>query len=265
LRLSRPGPEREFGVQARAAVSVVRGEDGRDRLAVLRSEPPLTLRPSAGERAGGPGRSSARACVHLVGTSAGPLAGDELRLDVGVGDGAALTVQSSAATLVQPGARPGVSRLHVEVDVARGGSLEWMPEPTVLVRGSDHEVHVHLALEAGASVVWRDETVLGRFGEPPGSLLARLTVDRAGMPLLRNDLAVGPRWPGSQGPAGVGADTRAVGAVLVVGPRAPAVAAGGEPVAGSRAAVLPLAPDAVLVAAVAHTPGALRAALDALI
>jgi urease accessory protein len=238
-------------VQAHATVSVVR-QDGHDRLVTLRSDPPLTLRPTP-------------AGLHLVGTSAGPLAGDDLRLDVAVGAGAELTVRSVAATLAQPGARPGPSTLRIEIDVGAGGRLVWGPQPTVLVRGCDHEIHVRVRLGAGARLVWRDEIVLGRHGEESGSLLSRLAVDRAGLPVLRNDLVVGGRGPGSLGPAGVGADTRAVGTVVIVGPEAAAVRVSGHG-ADVRAAVLPLAAaDAVLVTAVSPAPGAVATWLDDLL
>ena len=233
-------------MRARAAVAVARRPDGRDHLTTLRSHPPLTLRPTP-------------TGLHLVGTSAGPLGGDDLQLDVSVGPGAELTVRSAAAVLVQPGARPGPSVQRIDVRVGAGGRLVWRPEPTVLVRGCDHECHVHLDLEPGATLVWREVVVLGRHGEDSGSLLTRLVVDRAGRPLLRNDLAVGPRWPGSQGPAGVGSATRAVGTALLVGGPV------GPPTpwpADVRAAVLPLADEVALVTALAPTAGAVAAALD---
>jgi urease accessory protein len=254
-------------MRARAAVGVTRTAGG-DRLTTLRSDPPLTFRPTP-------------TGLHLVGTSAGPLAGDDLGLDVAVGAGAHLTVRSVAATLVQPGARPSVSMLRITADVGANGTLEWVPQPTVAVRGCDHESSVHVRLAAGAGLVWRDELVLGRYGEASGSLLSRLVIDRAGRPVLRTDLAVGPRWPGSQGPAGVGAGTRAVGTAVVVGPGAerlradaddphadradePATGASGPP--GMRLAILPLAdPDAVMVTVVGPSAGLVSVALDAVL
>jgi urease accessory protein len=251
-------------VRARAAVAVV-GAAGRDRLATLRSDPPLTLRPVPAR----PGTAGRGREVYLVGTSAGPLAGDDLRLDLSIGARAALTVRSVAATLVQPGAPAagpagrGPSVLRIDARVGAVGRLVWVPEPTVAVRGCDHETVVRIGLDPGATLVWRDEVVLGRHGEETGSVLARLAVDRAGMPLLRNDLAVGPRWPGSRGPAGVGSVAGAVGSALVVGPGAAGVAADPPARPGVRAAVLAVADDAVLVTVVAVSAGALSAALDA--
>jgi urease accessory protein len=240
-------------VRATAAIAAERpagGGDGPPRLTTLRSDPPLTVRPTPGG-------------VHLVGSSAGPLGGDVLALGVDVGAGAALTVRSAAATLAQPGPAGGTSRLAVTASVGAGGSLGWRPEPLVAVRGCDHRATVHLTLAPGAAVVWRDDIVLGRHAEDPGSVRARLRVDRGGRPLLRNDLVAGPRWPGSLGPAGVGPGTRAVTTVLVVGPLAAGLVDGPADLGdGVRAAVLRLAPDAVLFTAVARRPGALFAAVD---
>src|SRR5690606_20917682 len=127
--------------------------------------------------------------------------------------------------------------------------LRWLPEPTIVVRGSDHRARTSIALAAGAELVWREVVVLGRHAEAAGSLLQRLRVDRAGRPLLRTDLAAGPRWPGSLGPGGVG-PAGAVATALVVGPSADRLPRPGDRAAavppgdGVRAAVLPLAEEA---------------------
>jgi urease accessory protein len=177
---------------------------GRTRCTTLRSAPPLTFR----ETPEG---------LFLVGTAAGPLGGDELELVVDVGPGATLTVRSVAAQLAQPGPRAGApSSLRVEVTVAAGAELAWLPEPTVAVRGCHHRVTTVIRCAAGARLVWRDEVVLGRHREASGSILQRLRVDRAGRPLLRHDLALGPDWPSSAGPAVLG-PARAVGSLVTVG------------------------------------------------
>src|SRR5690606_17050233 len=140
--------------------------------------------------------------------------------------------------------------------------LHWLPEPTIVVRGCDHRAAARIDLAAGAELVWREVVVLGRHQEAAGSLLQRLRVDVAGRPLLRNDLAVGPRWPGSLGPAGVGV-ARAVATGLVVGPAAEHLDVADPGTSGTgaetstRVAVLPLDDHAALVTAVA--PHALAA------
>jgi urease accessory protein len=191
-------------VKATARIVALADGRGGTRCTTLRSAPPLSFR----ETAEG---------LYLVGTAAGPLGGDDLRLGLSVGAGAALTVRSAAAMLVQPGARPGApSSLHVDVEVGPGGLLRWLPEPTVAVRGCDHRATTVIRLAPGAQLVWREELVLGRHGEEGGSILQRLRIDAGGLALLRNDLAAGPRWPGSSGPA-VTAGARALGALVTVG------------------------------------------------
>ena len=86
-------------------------------------------------------------------------------------------------------------------------------------------------------------------------------IDLAGQPLLRNDLPLGPAWPGSDGPAGAG-PARAVGTLVLVGagvaPSEPVI-----PIDGVRVGRCDLAPDAVLVTALGDRPSLVRRALDA--
>lgn len=254
-----PSPARAVGMRATAALGAERvGE--RTRCTTLRSDPPLALRTTA---SGGGGEAS----VNLVGSAAGPLGGDELSLSVTVGAGARLAVSSVAATVVLPGPRGAASQVEVVATVGGGGSLRWLTEPTILVRGCDHRSSTRIQLDPSSRLVWREVVVLGRHGEAPGSMLQRLRVDVGDRPLLRHDLAIGPRWPDSQGPAGVGHRTRAVATALVVGaagahqlPRLPVVE-------GVRAAVLPLAtgrgaPPAAMVSAIALQVAPLLELLD---
>lgn len=193
------------------------------RCTTLRSAPPISLRQTPG-------------ALFLVASGAGPVGGDDLALSLDVHDGAALLVRSAGAQLVLPGPGGEPSRLTVRAWVR--GLLVWRPEPTVLVAGCAHTSSVHLDLAEGASVEWAETVVLGRHGEPSGSMLQRIVVDRAGRPLLRNEVPLGPRWPGSAGPAGTDG-ARLVCSTLFVGRARPE-----EPDDG---AVLELAEDAWLV------------------
>jgi len=226
---------------------VVAEGDGRrrTRCTTLRSSPPISLRPTPDG-------------LHMVGSAAGPVGGDDIRLNLTVGDGAALTVRTVAAQVVLPGPRPGPSVATVTATVGEGASLRWLPEPVVLAEGADHRAAVALVLAPTAAVVWREEVVLGRHGERGGSLFQRLRVDRGGRPLLRNDLALGPAWPGADGPAGTGG-AGVVGTVLVVGPSATSVQVPDRP--GVRIGVCGLDVDAVLVTALAWSHGALHEVL----
>lgn len=233
-------------LRARAAI-VAERSGTLTRLATLRSDPPVALRWAGG-------------AVYLAASAAGPLGGDEVHLDVTIGGGAELEVRSVAATLALPGPSPAWSTSTTVVSVGSDGDLRWLVEPTVAVSGCDHRTDTRIDVAPGAGMVWREEAVSGRTGEPGGSILQRLRIDRAGQPLLRTEHAVGPRWPGSTGPVGTGGH-RAFGTLVVIGPAARRVAATplGRP---ALVACAELADDAVVVWALAPTARALREVLD---
>jgi urease accessory protein len=221
----------------------------------MRSEAPLVLRrtPDA---------------VYVVGGAAGPIGGDVLSLRIEVGPGAALRLQTSAASVALPGGHGRESVLTVTASVAAGGRLEYLPEPTVAAAGARHRVEMRFRLAADASLVLRDELILGRYGEKGGSCRTRLRVDVDGAPLLRHELAVCGEDGTSLGPA-VLSGHRAAGCLLRAGPGADAIpselAAGcapgvANPGAGRPAdvAVMPLAGSAVLVTALADDAITLR-------
>ena len=184
-----------------AAVVAEVAAGARTRCTTLRSAPPISLRDTPDG-------------LYLVASGAGPVGGDDLRLEVEVGRGASLVVRSAAAAMVLPGPRGMPSSLRVQARV--GGSLRWEPEPTILVEGCDHRTTTIIDLAEDATLVWREVVVLGRHEEPTGSLLQRLHVDRDGAPLLRTELPIGPRWPGAEGPAGTDG-AHVVTSLLVVG------------------------------------------------
>lgn len=217
----------------------------------LRCEPPITLR-------------STPDGVYLVGSAAGPVGGDDLHLRVDVGSGTRLSIRSAAAAMHHPAPTPAPSTFSFDVGVGPGCHLDWQPEPAIFVRGCDHRIITRMHLAASAGLLWREELVLGRHDEEPGSVLARLVVDRAGHPLIRNEVRIGPAWPDSDGPAGVG-PARAVGSLLIVGAGAevpcPPLSRGGA----VRWAAMPLAPDAAMVVALAERPSAVTELLDAVV
>jgi urease accessory protein len=262
-------------LNARASVVAEAGAPGTTRLTTLRSEAPMALRatPSA---------------VYLVGTAAGPVGGDRVVLDVAVRARAALTVRSIAASLAFPGRDHAVecaemaaydaflhtrttdggggpnhgvapSVLEINVSVAAGASLRWLPEPVVAVRGCRHQIKATVAVEDGGTLTWRDELLIGRHGEEGGSVESRMSLDVGGRPVLRHELRAGAEFP-SWASGAVGAGARAVGSLVVVDP----VWVDAPPAAATSAgcAVLPLVGPAALVTALAEASGPLRSALE---
>ena len=232
-------------VIASASIEAVGGPDGVTRLPVLASQVPLVLRrtPSA---------------VYVVGGAAGPLGGDSLSLRIAVGAGAFLRVRTAAASIALPGLDGLESVLRVSATVGEGGRLEYLPEPTVVTAGARHATLVSVTLESGASLVLRDEVLLGRHGESGGTATSVLQVSYAGRPLLRQSLSVSGTDPASLGPA-VLAGYRAVGTLLYVNE---SDVADRSARATPEVAVMPLAGPGTLVTALAHDAVTLRRRLD---
>jgi urease accessory protein len=246
-----------------ASARIVAEPDGRGgtRLVEMYGQPPLLLRRT------GPTE------VHLVGGAAGPLGGDDLAVRIEIRAAATLTVRTVAATLALPGPGRARSRTRITATVAAGASLAWWPEPIVAVAGCDHTMESTVELAGDARLRWREELVCGRHGEDGGDLRLLTAVSVDGVPLLRQELTVGPAAPGWSGPAVLGG-ARTTGTLLVIEPDTPV-----RPVATLRrpdayAARMNLAASgppgaapgpAVLVTATADDARALRAALhDAL-
>ncbi|WP_328346597.1 urease accessory protein UreD [Micromonospora sp. NBC_00421] len=253
----------------RAVARLVAVADGRGGtvLRELRGESPLLLRQATAE--------AGVATVYVVGGAAGPLAGDDLRLTIEVGPGAAVRVRTVAASVALPGRAGAVSRMRVEAVVHAAGALHWLPEQLVAAAGCHHVAESRVELADGARLSWREELVCGRYDEPAGDVVVASSVDYAGRPLLRQSLAVGPTAPGWAGAAVLGGAT-ATGSLLVVDPDSrpgPAMAdAGGgnaqgrvlQTRPGELAAWLPLTggPAALLTATAADAHG-LRVLLSA--
>ncbi|MBF6327965.1 urease accessory protein UreD [Nocardia transvalensis] len=127
--------------------------------------------------------------VHLIGTAATPLGGDELDITIVVEPGARLAVRSVAATIALPGRLTRKSVAHWNFHV--GGELEFDPEPTVVAGGAEHETHTAVHLAEGARLRLRERVQIGRTGEDIGWWSGDLTADLADLPLLRHRLDLG--------------------------------------------------------------------------
>jgi urease accessory protein len=251
-------------VRAVAELVAEAGPGGSLRLPVQRSQAPLVLRRTAD-------------AVYLVSGAAGPLGGDTLELRIEVRAGATLRLRTVAAAVALPGRYGEESRLTVTATVGPGARLEYLPEPTVAADGARHRTEVTVSLAADATLLLRDEVLLGRHGERGGACRTRLAVDRHGArgwrPLLRHELDVSGTDAAGFGPA-VLAGHRAAGTLLSVeadeaddpgGTGGAGVVDGASGAGGameSWVAVMPLAGPGVLVTALAHDTRVLRQRLD---
>jgi urease accessory protein len=228
-------------VRARARLVVERDGTGRSAVRELRSVSPLTLMPSP------PGLHDDldTTLVHLVGSAAAPLGGDDLELDVHVGPGARLSLQGIGATLALPGQHPGPSRMAVTAHVAESARLEYLTEPTIVATDADHHTALRADLAPDARLRCREVLVLGRTGEQPGRLTSHTRVHRAGTTLLHQRLDVGD--PDLDTTAAHLAGHRVLATELLIwGDDVP------EPVSGDWWSLVPLAHGGSLATALAH-------------
>jgi len=227
------------------------------RLGRLHAEPPLTVRRVHAERA-----DSCALC--LVGTAAGPLAGDDLALELRLEPYARATLTAAGAAIAQGSPRSGgrhdgaASRLAMDVILGEHAVLEADPGPLVVCAGARVDVQVAISMTASASVRWRELIVLGRTGAPPGAATIRWDVERDGRAVLRQyvDLT-DPRfmaWPGLL------AGRRVVASAFVAGPEVAASLV----IAGPTAMAQPLDRHALLITVLADDAASALRQLDEL-
>ncbi|TDE53226.1 urease accessory protein UreD [Nonomuraea mesophila] len=250
---SAPAPPRP-GLHATARIRANR-TDGTTVLPVLAGDGPFDLRRT---RAHG---DQARVCI--VGTMSAPLGGDRLRIEAIAEPGAHLRLTTAAATIALRGPTTAHSTYDVHLTAAEHASLHWLPQPLISAARSNLRQSCTIDLAPTARLHFREETVLGRAGEPPGRLTTRLTVHRDGRPLLDQHTRYGPGAPGWDGPA-IAAGHRALGQILIVRPELdpPHARLFGDDPATGQAVLTPLTGPALLITALAPDTLRLRHLLD---
>jgi urease accessory protein len=174
--------------------------------------PPLTLRRVHSEVHG-------RCELRLIGTAAGPLAGDDLSMSLQLRAGARATLRATGASLAQgrgDDRGQGAATLSIRADLGDGSDLVADPGALIICQGSRVDVRVELVLGLDAAVEWRELIVLGRTGEPAGAATLRWDVTRLGRPVLRQfvDLAD----PALTAWAGLTAHRRVLASALIAQP-----------------------------------------------
>jgi urease accessory protein len=232
---------------------------GDGRLAELACQPPLTLRRVAAAQPG-------VCALCLVGTAAGPLAGDDLTLRLEVLAGASASLRATGAAIAQGRAGGASSSLRLQAALGPGASLRADPGPLIVRAGGRIAARVEIDLGADAQVEWHELIFLdtrrpaddqpGNRPAEPGAdgpaVTLRWDVTRGGVPLLRQlvDLASPEalRWPGML------AGRRVLASVLLAGQ----AIRGRTIVARPTAVAQPLADDAVLVTVLADDAATAR-------
>jgi urease accessory protein len=196
-----------------AAIQRANGTTG-TRIHTLRSEPPLLLR-ITGAATSDVFPECHGAQVHLVSGAAGPLAGDQLHLDINVAAGTTLFLREVGSTLLLPGQHTDPSRTQTRIHVSSKATLTWEAEPIIAAQGCNHHNDIHITLDNDARLLLRESIVLGRHAEQPGDLQQRLRICYANKPLYTQQLTIGTHAPGWPGPA-ITNGHQSLGSILVI-------------------------------------------------
>lgn len=175
--------------------------------------------------------------VYLQSCSGGIFEGDDLRLRIAAGEGAAAHVATAAATVVHSMQGRGASQ-QVELQAHAGSFLEYLPDPVILFPRAKLTNCVRLNVHPAATVIIGDSVLLH---DPKGGddrfdwmQSETMIVDESGKLLVRDRFRIAGMQPG-RGLAGVTGIWKAQGTLFVVtATRAPA-----ELVAAMRAAPVP--------------------------
>jgi urease accessory protein len=126
--------------------------------------------------------------ISLVPDGAMLLAGDQVAVEVEVGEGASLTLVEPAGTVAYD-MDGGHASWTVTITLAANASLVWAGEPFVVSAGADVNRDTQVTLGPGARLALRETLVLGRHGERPGRVATTWSAHQAdGRPLLVESL-----------------------------------------------------------------------------
>jgi urease accessory protein len=158
-------------------------------------------------------REAATARVALAAAHMLLLDGDDVLIEIEVGDGCTLEIEDIGGTVAYPGA----SSFEVAATIGVGARLLWRGLPFVVTTGATARRRTSFTLAAGASLLVRETLVLGRHGEVGGAIASGITVTRDGDPALIERLEADGAVPG----AGVLGPHRVLDSVIAIGYRPP--------------------------------------------
>lgn len=99
----------------------------------------------------------------VVHPPAGIAGGDELLIDVAAREGAHALLTTPGAGKWYRSAGPWALQ-RVQLDVARGASMEWLPQETIVYDGAKARIAWHASIASDARLVGWDIVCLGRTG-----------------------------------------------------------------------------------------------------
>jgi urease accessory protein len=155
----------------------------------------------------------------LINTAGGVAGGDRLNLDIAAGEGARLVVTTAAAEKVYR-ALGDEATIKVQLDVAAGATLAWLPQETILFDRARLSRSIDVSLAPDARIVLAEAIVFGRSGMgetvQEGALTDRWRVRRAGKLIYAETVRLEGAIAARLGQAAVAKGGVAVATVLMV-------------------------------------------------
>ena len=194
---------------------------GRTALAKMQFHGPLRVqRPFYPEPAPteAPGRAQAAQPCHccLLHPPGGLVSGDDLHLDVRLGQGAHALLTAPSASKFYAADAHNVAQRQTNDLYVTSGVLEWLPRETIVYDGARAEMRTSVELDAASACIGWEMVCLGRpaAGETftTGSVRQSLCVSREGVPLLHEVLRLEGGDALQRGACGLG--SHAVSATL---------------------------------------------------
>lgn len=187
--------------------------DGRTRLARLYQDGAAKIRMPQTD--GGPLEAI------LINTAGGLTGGDRIGWEIAIGAGASATITTQACEKVYK-ANSGRAEASVQLSVATGGRIAWLPQETIVFERAAfmRRLDVELAHDAEALIV--EATIFGRLamGESAvnGSFHDRWRIRSGGRMVHAEDFSIGPKIAGTLARSAVTGGDIAVATVLFITP-----------------------------------------------
>jgi urease accessory protein len=154
----------------------------------------------------------------------GVVGGDRLAIDAWTGRGAHAFITTPGAAKWYRADGAG-ARQECRLRVGAGGSLEWMPQETILYRGADASLHHTVALSGDAVYIGSEILCFGRTasGESfdAGRIAQRTSIERDGKRIWFEQGAIAGAGAAMMGPLGLGGKT-VCATLIAAGKPAPA-------------------------------------------
>lgn len=161
----------------------------------------------------------------LVNTAGGMTGGDNLCVDLGIGEGAQALLTTQAAEKIYR-SMAGETRVSTRMDVAADATAIWAPQETILYDGARLNRSLNADVDPTATAIFCESLVFGRLASGEvlhnASFRDRWRIRRGGNLIFADDVRLAGAISEALDRPALGGRARAIATVLVVAPGAEA-------------------------------------------